>query len=351
MNITNIHPTKSAEESGPQTSPPPLIPDLLTKIQEKTEDYNDVTAYALCLASTWAYSDAYTLSEAMRRVGFECYVHSIELSNDALFVRTTATLIQHVSGKVAFLCFRGTEPKNIINWMTDVSVETERLSSWGRVHGGFYHELMPIWVYLTCRIEQAILGFPVTDNTEAGLSVSVPRCRTEADLPTIPHGMGKLEELYITGHSLGGALAALSAAMIHASGRCGAIKDKLRGVYTFGQPMIGDNELTARCEKEFGNILYRHIYDRDIVPRFPPRITGTFRSFGQEYTSGPDGWSHRTQLINQTVTGIASSIVGILAWVTQQIPLAGWIRLPFSWGDHSPMNYLRTSRRSLPFYD
>jgi hypothetical protein len=66
--------------------------------------------------------------------------------------------------------------------------------------------------------------------------------------------------LYITGHSLGGALAAIASTRIQPS-------DRIAACYTFGCPRVGDGE--------FGDLLwkvpvYRQVHSTDIVPRVPP---------------------------------------------------------------------------------
>jgi len=77
-------------------------------------------------------------------------------------------------------------------------------------------------------------------------------------------GKAPLERLYITGHSLGGAMAVLAAARLFlpsesSLGRLG------HGVYTFGQPAVGNAEFAEKCESLFGERLYRHIYAHDVV--------------------------------------------------------------------------------------
>lgn len=166
-----------------------------------------------------------------------------------------------------------------------------------------------------------------------------------------------LERLYITGHSLGGALAVLAAAHLcrkHPE----HMQKKLGGVYTFGQPMVGDAAFADRCEKDFGDRLFRHIFHNDVVPRWPPRSTGRFKHAGKkEYWSTPNGWAERSSVVDQTLTALWSVPVSLGAWLVEQIPFLAEMlheapfinslanRGPFrhSIADHSPMNYLRTS--------
>jgi hypothetical protein len=81
-------------------------------------------------------------------------------------------------------------------------------------------------------------------------------------------GAGTRRTLWITGHSLGGALAVL------AGGACAYDPDTLlpvNGLYTFGQPRIGLHDFCNNIEIKFGRVYYRFVNDRDLVPRVPPR--------------------------------------------------------------------------------
>jgi triacylglycerol lipase len=84
---------------------------------------------------------------------------------------------------------------------------------------------------------------------------------------TVTDFQGKDKSLWITGHSLGGALAKMStAAFIFAAQR------PVNGLYTFGQPRVGDIFFCNQCESSFGDAMFRYVNDEDIVPRVPPRI-------------------------------------------------------------------------------
>lgn len=75
----------------------------------------------------------------------------------------------------------------------------------------------------------------------------------------------------ITGHSLGGALAALFVTILAFHGESALLK-KLQAVYTFGQPRAGDRHFAQfmnNLTKKYGFHYYRYIYSFDMVPRVP----------------------------------------------------------------------------------
>jgi hypothetical protein len=66
----------------------------------------------------------------------------------------------------------------------------------------------------------------------------------------------------VTGHSLGGAIAALAAASW--------AKQKLRAVYTFGQPAVARDRALEQLTNALAGRYHRLVNDADIVPRVPP---------------------------------------------------------------------------------
>jgi hypothetical protein len=90
--------------------------------------------------------------------------------------------------------------------------------------------------------------------------------------------------LYFTGHSLGGALAALLALSAKDAGM------PIRGVYTFGMPRVGGPKFADRYNDALGDVTFRLAYGKDLVSRVPPTDLpgGPFKHVGRGLVC-PDG--------------------------------------------------------------
>ncbi|MGA1475445.1 MAG: lipase family protein [Prochlorothrix sp.] len=76
------------------------------------------------------------------------------------------------------------------------------------------------------------------------------------------------QDLWITGHSLGAALATLTTAFYRHQ------RQTVNGLYTFGSPRVGDNRFDRFFEPDFGRHSFRVVNGNDIVTRVPPRSFG-----------------------------------------------------------------------------
>ncbi|KAI3434362.1 hypothetical protein D9Q98_002441, partial [Chlorella vulgaris] len=76
--------------------------------------------------------------------------------------------------------------------------------------------------------------------------------------------------IYFTGHSLGGALATLSAAMLHSWTAPAATNNTVAAVYTFGSPRAGGAAWAASYRTlGLDKMTLRYVYNRDVVPMVP----------------------------------------------------------------------------------
>jgi hypothetical protein len=238
----------------------------------------------------------------MVRLGFERHACvRISQTVDAMFIFSTAYLVQSRCGRVVILCYRGTETGNLANWIGDAEVgsESSTLSLCDgaekvRVHAGFHRNVRATW----CEVLRELTF------AAEGRSLANPAERVERPL----------EALYVTGHSLGGAMAALFALTISANSVHRSLADRLRAVYTFGQPMAVAAPL-PQAAHEVEQRLFRHIMPRDPVPALPPVQWGRFVHFGQEYRYVNGGWQSAECPIAQlaSLREIPRSVVAFFA--------------------------------------
>jgi hypothetical protein len=301
----------------------PILDETFTNELLAKDDrpaYDALTAYALAVVSAWSYADEAALQKKLRFYGFpECTVRPCTVTNDALFIVATAYVVRSRCGRLAIVAFRGTEPINLISWLTDSDVITctppPEWETKSRIHRGFFSNFEAVW-----------------DDVAA-------------ELRSVPDGGNAVEKIYVTGHSLGGAMAVLAGAHLL------SVKDlgpKLQGVYTYGQPAVGDETFAGWGQRRFGKMLFRHVYEHDVVPQLPPTSTGKFVHFGHEHRSSGHGedklWRCEKHAIGPVRFALAAGVGALLDYVARRTTAFSWIPFPNSIGDHSPAFYVRTSR-------
>jgi triacylglycerol lipase len=193
-----------------------------------TTRWDPNNALALASASQLAYSDAATVPAQLQAWGFDPARFTFLNKNDTQgFVTATDEMV--------LVSFRGTQSNDIWDWMTDARIVLRPYQP-GMVHIGFYNALNDVWHEINAAINA---------------------------------GRDKGQSLWVTGHSLGAALAGLAVSrMIFEE------QTPINGLYTFGHPRMGNFVFGNGYDTEFLAKTFRYVNDQDIVTRIPPRTLG-----------------------------------------------------------------------------
>ncbi len=186
--------------------------------------FDGINAWWLAEASTLAYADEDFVRSRFREAG---------LPEVTFFEKGSTECYVANNDRFAIVAFRGSEisrkreKRDLNEVVADLKTDIDfRLTDWergGKVHRGFKEALDEVWPDLLAHIREI---------------------------------QGKGCKIWVTGHSLGGALATLFA------GRYGTVQ----GVYTFGAPRVGNEDFREHFDRD----IYRFVNNRDIVPRLPP---------------------------------------------------------------------------------
>jgi len=334
--LNDLRPLKPVVAAGSQEKGQfPVYPDLQSLMASPAVEHPDPTiAHAMAVATTYAYAsvpgfceEPDTLARIMARMGMPSNRTLMVADRvDASFIVSSGFLIQSDDGKVAILAYRGTEPFTLANWLTDADIHSEQVTidvggEALTVHPGFYRNLRATRSPLIEAIDRACRGRSILDED------------VEVEHP--------LEALYVTGHSLGGAMAALMGLLILNDPAYAEIKQRLRKVYTYGQPMIGPKSLgeAVTASGDEGKFI-RFVYRNDVVPHLPPWGLGEYRHFGREFRAarGDDGW---TEASRPTSQGPFFSIpMAPVEFLSRSLPVVRHLWFPYSLSDHLPLNYV-----------
>jgi hypothetical protein len=195
-------------------------------------------AAVLSLAADLAYFPAEEGAEAFRtQLGMTARL--ISVGNTQVYV---ATNDDHI-----LAAFRGTESPTTLDGLKDwlltdagnllivpegrLGTDLAAAGAGARFHQGFVRAIGDIWEPFLAAIEEE---------------------RTKSDRP-----------IWLTGHSLGGALALLAAWLLRRK------FIPVHQVYTFGGPMIGNDEVVQAFAREFPDKIFRYVNRPDPVPKLP----------------------------------------------------------------------------------
>jgi triacylglycerol lipase len=191
------------------------------------------------LRDTWdAFSEQsnWPAARAMGEVSLAAYLSPVEaearfkeLGYESVSVISNGSLLGYVltANDSAVIVFRGTDDPG--DWVVNLNTRSSETRD-GIVHRGFFEAYLKL-----------------DNQINSILSETSPK------------------HIWITGHSLGGALAVMCAYELGEK-----YKMKIDGLITFGQPMVARPMLTSRIEGLLPARYVHFVNERDIVTRIPP---------------------------------------------------------------------------------
>ncbi|KAE8707978.1 Autoinhibited H(+)-ATPase isoform 1 [Hibiscus syriacus] len=195
----------------------------------------------LCLmASKLAYGNA----EVMHFVDFyDCWDDYQKEKSTQVFLLCD----KPKDANLILISFRGTDLFDADDWSTDFDYSWYEIPNLGKLHMGFLEAL----------------GLGNREDTTYFYHHLQKR--------STKHSFSERSAGIVTGHSLGGALAILfpTVLVLHEETE---LLQKLLGVYTFGQPRIGNRQIGRFVEAHLDHPVpkyFRVVYYNDLVPRLP----------------------------------------------------------------------------------
>jgi triacylglycerol lipase len=211
-----------------------------------TRDYKLDNARAMMWLSQLAYEtdDKEKVKSVLRGMQLELlgFIHNDALTG--LPPRSACVIIAEGHG-ATFVTFAGSDPGKFEDWVTDFHA----MPTPDGLHSGFDSTVTTVWDCILTALKRRV--------------------------PTQP--------LFFTGHSLGGALAILSA-----SRAALLLNPPPIVVYTFGSPRVG-GDVFFKQYGTLGDSTFRVIDGTDLVATVPPTLLGFYRHVGQAVQCDTDG--------------------------------------------------------------
>ncbi|MBX3317986.1 MAG: lipase family protein [Phycisphaeraceae bacterium] len=221
--------------SGPSGPRAPALPAYVRGMIGFTPRSAKPTPWNMYWLARWSHLSYQVNTDTVR-------AEALSLGMKTCFLSSTKESKKDAQGYVfsdhetVIIAFRGTEPTKPADWLADSKYEPR---SW-RAVGGLVHHGIAEYV----------------DSIWDQLMESIKEVRTSG------------QAVWLTGHSLGGAMAVLAAARL-------AVEHPeilVHGVVTFGQPRVGDEGFAGAYSGVLGDRTVRCVNNRDIVVRVPMRI-------------------------------------------------------------------------------
>ncbi|KAI9307917.1 Alpha/Beta hydrolase protein [Cunninghamella echinulata] len=279
-------------------------PSVLTKMMNRPQ-YSQSLAYTLSVASKLGYEDLEIIKYELNQAGFdvENTFRPFAYKNICAYVIEKEDMI--------FLIFRGSNPLNIQNYLTNIDIRMRDVyANWGymgRVHKGYFdalgdpfvekineketyieenaHNKATIWQslkqifsnyldqlsghwmhQLTDPVDFRFLASQQHQQHYINQRELTMYHQAESYILDILH-QDKNKKLYVSGHSLGASLGTMFVAkMVQSSS---PLLNYFHGLYTFGQPKLGDVTFSKIFDAKLSSKIFHHVYNNDIFTRLP----------------------------------------------------------------------------------
>ena len=268
--------------------------DTLPPFESDHSDYNTANALILAELSRWSYNSEDAEARIQSAGDPFCipYLEKAEIQETHYFMlpEAQASLLRAKDGSYHILVFRGTS--KLQDWIANLNAPAVRWWGKGTVHKGFMEAFVKIW---------------------------------EVVAPALQDIKGPL---FYAGHSLGGALATLTASLRAPT-----------ALYTFGSPRVGNRTFTESMEHIH---VHRVVNRHDVVPTLP-------------LPGGPLDYCHVGKL-HRLGTLAKWNVLRVLAgfrmmWRQRKFALDRYLqsenlfRPPAFLMDHAPVNYVDRLKR------
>ncbi|ORE20645.1 alpha/beta-hydrolase [Rhizopus microsporus] len=352
--------------------PPKSSKSFETEKGFKRPEYSLSMAHTLCVASKLAYEDVDVVKHELEQAGFD-----IVSSFKPIGYKNVCAYVVEKEGDI-LLVFRGTNPLNIQNYVTNIDAGLTEIFSadtpMGKVHKGFWDAMgatttthvqeeetrihlelshtsllqsiasavkatLQIMRMVSFNIFQNVVD-PIDASWVSTSEVRYHSLYSQAEtwiMRVMQERSETRKRLFITGHSLGGALATVFLAKMIQSKS--PLIPYFAGLYTYGQPNIGDEAFGRSFGPEITYVVPRIPYWYSPPPGTLVFIDAAYKitiyppdpNTNQPVPVRPISYLHLSGILNRHV-------IGRLKQETS-VRILFRLLLPFFINDHFPSDY------------
>ncbi|KAE8153798.1 Alpha/Beta hydrolase protein [Aspergillus avenaceus] len=250
-------------------APAPVRRDVSSEVLDNLNLFAQYSAAAYCLENLNSTGTAVSCSVGNCPLVEAASTKTLdEFNESASYGGVSGFLAADETNKVLVLSFRGSA--DLSNWIANLNFgldDASSLCSGCELHSGFLKAWDTVSDKITSKVESALSSY--SDYS-----------------------------LVVTGHSYGGALAALAATTLRNAGHTVQL-------YNYGQPRVGNTEFVQYATDQNKGSTYRVTHTNDLVPKLPPKLLGYHHASPEYWISSGDDTTVTAGDVTE-VTGIDS---------------------------------------------